>query len=456
MTATTTVPRHSTAGTAGSTSQPNGTAPPPARRGWRSRRDDLRARAATTPGRLSLALILCVVCCVALGAIGVWTAESHAGAAHAVRDSSERLTVEAQQIYQDLADADTTAAGGFLSGGVEPASIRQRYLTDIAQAQRALLDATELIGTDSAAARSLNTLTAGVPTYTGLIETARADNLQGLPVGAAYLREASAFMRASLLPAADQLFELESQRLDSEQDDASSFPYIALLVALLVLAVFIAVARGLWLRTHRVLNLGIVGAIAATLVSLLWTQVAIGSQSSDIETGKSQGSAQLQILAQARIAAIRARGDEALILVGRGSDPAPQTDLTAATTALRQDLTNAAKLPTGASGQVAAAARALTTWQTANQRFIAQSTAGDYTAAVAGVLRPTKGSVASAFAAVDDSLAMAITTDQAAFTHDAGAAVGDLDLTTPAAVVLALLALTGCVLGIGARLREYR
>lgn len=428
----------------------------PARRGRRAWRDELRARAATTPGRLTLLLALALVGCVLLGVAGVWTAENHTSAAHEVGDSSERLTVEAQQIYQDLADADTTAAAAFLSGGVEPASIRQRYLTDIAQAQRSLLDATELIGTDPAAARPLATLSAGVPTYTGLVETARADNRQGLPVGAAYLREASAMMRASLLPAADRLFQLESRRLDSEQDSASSFPYIDLVVGLLMLALLVVVSRRLARRTHRVFNLGIAGAILASLVSLLWIQLAVGSQASDTQAGRGQGSAQIQLLAQARIAAIRAHGDEALILVGRGSDPAPQTDYATAERALSADLADAARLSTGARGQVAAAVRDAATWNGAHQRFMARNAAGDYDGAVAGVLHPTGGSVAAAFTAVDSRLAAAIGDDQMAFTRDAGDAAGDLDLAAPVAVVLALLAFAGCALGIGARLREFR
>jgi hypothetical protein len=440
--------------TATSTTGPERPAQPA--RPWRGWREHLTARAATTPGRLAILLAACFACCLLLGAVGAWTAESHASSVHEVGHSSERLTVDAQQIYRDFADADATAASAFLSGGIEPTAIRQRYLADIAQAQRSLLDATQLVGADASSEGPLATLTAGVPTYTGLIETARADNRQQLPVGAAYLREASAMMRASLLPAADTLFEQESKKLDSEQNSAGSFPYVDLIVGLLVLGCLLAAARYLWLRTHRVLNPGLLGATLAVIAALLWTQAAVASQGSNTDRGRSQGSAQIEFLAQARIAAIRAHGDEALILVGRGSDPAPANDYTSAARALRTDLAKAAKLSTGAHAAVDTSVRDAATWARAHQEFSAQNAAGDYNGAVASVLTARKGSVEAGFSQVDAEVATAIGEDQTAFARDADAAAGDLDFATPGALLLTLLALLGCGTGIAARLREYR
>lgn len=46
------------------------------------------------------------------------------------------LSLDGQQIYRALSDADATAASAFLSGGLEPAAARRRYLTDIAAAAR--------------------------------------------------------------------------------------------------------------------------------------------------------------------------------------------------------------------------------------------------------------------------------------------------------------------------------
>src|SRR2546426_5603795 len=80
----------------------------------------LTTLARTTPGMLTaLALAL-----IALGLLaGAFTALSVQARARAVDDLAVRsgpLSVAAQEIYRSLSDADATATGAFLSGGLEP------------------------------------------------------------------------------------------------------------------------------------------------------------------------------------------------------------------------------------------------------------------------------------------------------------------------------------------------
>jgi hypothetical protein len=62
-----------------------------------------------------------------------------------------------------------------------------------------------------ATSKDLLTLSTDLPVYTGEIETARADNRIGYPVGAAYLREATTLMNSSLLPAAENLYSARTR-----------------------------------------------------------------------------------------------------------------------------------------------------------------------------------------------------------------------------------------------------
>ncbi len=160
-----------------------------------------RQDADDTPGKLRLLLVGLIVLSLAWGAIAAWVVDQRASGAGDVVSISEPLSLDGQQIYRSLSDADATAATAFLSGGLEPQASRQRYLADIAAASARLEDATA-IASHSLASADLATLSAGLPVYTGEVETARADNRLGLPLGAAYLREASSLMRGKLLPAA--------------------------------------------------------------------------------------------------------------------------------------------------------------------------------------------------------------------------------------------------------------
>src|SRR5258708_7546357 len=105
-----------------------------------------------------------------------------------------------------------SSARGRHSGCVEPPAARSRYLADIARAESYLEAATAAAGNQGLRSQ-LTVLSTGVPVYTGLVETARSDNQQGLPVGAAYLGEASYLMRTRLLPAAKGLYTHENARL---------------------------------------------------------------------------------------------------------------------------------------------------------------------------------------------------------------------------------------------------
>jgi hypothetical protein len=135
--------------------------------------------ARSTPGRLSLIVVVLVVASLASGWLTTWSVNRQERALEDLATRSEPLAHAAQEVYRALQDADATAASAFLSGGLEPSQLRERYEKDIAQAQAALSVAT-------ASSPDLTaTLAAQLPVYTGLIETARSNNRQGFPVGAA-------------------------------------------------------------------------------------------------------------------------------------------------------------------------------------------------------------------------------------------------------------------------------
>src|SRR5260370_25393603 len=123
-----------------------------------------------------------------------------------------------------------SSARGRHSGCVEPPAARSRYLADIARAESYLEAATAAAGNQGLRSE-LTVLSTGVPVYTGLVETARSDNQQRLPVGAAYLGEASYLMRTRLLPAANGLYTQENARLAAADRQATALPGLAVVAA---------------------------------------------------------------------------------------------------------------------------------------------------------------------------------------------------------------------------------
>src|SRR6266567_5488688 len=114
-------------------------------------------RASTTPGKVRLIRIGLVIACLGWGALAALMVAQHASAAHDVASVSEPLSLEAQQMYQSLADADVTASTGYLYGRIQPFPGRQRYEHDIAVAT-ADLKAVTAVSRDSAVNQQAQTL----------------------------------------------------------------------------------------------------------------------------------------------------------------------------------------------------------------------------------------------------------------------------------------------------------
>jgi hypothetical protein len=418
------------------------------------------ALARTTPGVLT-AFALGLVAATLLA--GLFTSLSVQRRGQAIDDLATRsgpLTAAAQEIYRSLSDADATATGSFLAGGLEPTVSRRRYEADIAQAANALAIAVaarepaDVTAPDS----SLATLAGQLPVYTGLVETARADNRQGLPLGAAYQREASNLMRTRLLPAAQALYGAEAGQLSADQDSATRVPWAEILLALVVIGLLVAAQVVLRRRTNRVLTAGLLVATAAAVVSLVWVLVATISAMNDVRDSRSEGSAQVDLLAKARIATLNARADETLTLVARGAGSAYQDDYVQVTQQLAGLLDRAGTLATDpeVDRRIEAAATDAKAWSVAHTGIRAADDQGDYGTAVQRATDAGATGAAGIFDRLDGDLRDAIDRTRDTFGTEVNAASRGLAGAMAAVTVLAVLAAAGSAAGIWRRLKDYR
>jgi hypothetical protein len=446
--------------TAGSAVAPAHAAPPAPL--WLAlRKIPAAVRVGSTPAKLGLWLAGLLVASLVWGVVAAWTVAEHASAAGNVVTVSEPLSLDAQQIYRSLSAADATEAAAFLSGGLEPLSLRARYQADITGAARELEAATAAAG-QSAAGSSLATLSAGLPHYAGLVETARADNRLGLPLGAAYLREASGFMRATLLPAARDLSAQENAQLAAADQRATGLPYAALAVALI--AALLLAASQWWLarRTSRIVNPGLLAASVAGLVSLVWLVIALTAARANLDAARDHGSAPVAALGRAETAALQAHADESLTLIDRAGDDSFQGDFLSLQRKLGPGpgtlLTNAAAAARGSPGEPKAVAALgdAPTWYIAHQQVRSLDDSGRHLAAIAWTLGNSPADSGSLFGVLDTDLTSAITADQASFRSAAQRGRDDLAFLEAGMIVLSLIMVIGCAWGISRRLAEYR
>jgi hypothetical protein len=400
-----------------------------------------------------------VVLSVLTGVVAALALQSKLDTISGLVDHREPLSAAAQQIYRSLSDADATAASAFLSGGSEPGELRDRYESDMAQAGAALAKAASDVGGITNAEQQVDILGQQLPTYAGLVETARANNRLGLPIGAAYLREASTLMRSKLLPAAQELYAIDTSRLTDEQDSATGFPWLTVILTLALLGALIVAQVYLTRRTNRLLNVGLLAASIAVGIGLIWGATAGLVSASAVGDARDNGTQQVDALVQARIVALQRRADETLTLVARGDGGAgyeagfqnlgPKQD--SLLQKARGQSTDSA-----VTKQIDDALANAKTWSDIHKGIRDLDNGGQYDQAVKMAIGLDDKGAATAFNKLDENLDKAIQAGREKFVNATSTAQNVLLGIVPGVALLALVAAGGSMMGIRQRLREYR
>jgi hypothetical protein len=404
----------------------------------------------TSPGRLQLIVAALVALGLLTGLIAGLAAHSAGSGTDDLGSRAQPLLIQAETVYSALADADTTAAQAFLAGGLEPVALTQRYEGDLDRATTALTAAARLTPDGSVAARAVATLSSGVAQYAALVATARADNRQGLPVGSSYLSAASQLNRDTLLKQADGVFQIAQSEVADGYGNARSIWWVSLLTILVValLVALVLAQRYLSRATHRTFNVPLLAATGLTVLLALGAAGVLISQNVHLHRAATQGSNPAAELADGRILALRERGDEALTLAAHGSGGAYETDFAAA----QKQLT----APGGPLHSDYLANEAVT----AHQRYLDQhkqvrqlDDGGDYDGAVKLAIGAT---TTTAFDTVTADIGRALDERKAAFTAEIDRAGNGLGLLTVLGPLVALAVCALALIGIRARLEEYR
>jgi hypothetical protein len=297
--------------------------------GWSPPRRQIGTRV-TTPGALLTSSVVMGVLAVALLVAAIGFASTTNAASSRIVRTAGPLVVAAQELHIALATADASASTAFLEAGLESAEQRERY-------EAAVLDASRRVTSiaddplDEATSDALSTVNDNLTVYAGLVETARANNRLGHPVGAAYLRDANDLMRAKILPAATDLFERAADALDREYDVARSRTRLAVLLAIagVTLAALAVIQVFVARRTRRMINLGLAVATVAVAGLAIASVLVFETQRGELDNSQQRGADPLLIASAARILLLRSLNDENLDLIERGTDQAHMADFDA-------------------------------------------------------------------------------------------------------------------------------
>ena len=404
--------------------------------------DFLRA----TPGRIAVIAVVLIAAVLAVGATASKTVFDQQARLQTLRSHTEPLADAAQRIYGALSLAKTTAATAFLSGGVEPNDVRDRYDAAIGQASAGLVTASNGVSPNDINSLTLLTdVSNQLALYTEIVATARANNRAGGPVGVAYLSESSALMEQYILPSAQRLYASQSGAVTASERSIGP-PWDVIAAAVLVLVLLVLAQVLLARRSHRRLNPGLVSASALMAVLVVWLTVAGLVSAHAAAVARTSGGEPLDKVVTARILTQQARADEILGLLKRGTDTMYDTRFDERTAQLGWLLDE---------HPVDGAADALRGWVSAHDEIRQKLAAGDYPGAVAVARDDGPQHSTTQFTRLDTALGGEITQLRARQRDGiarAYTALNGLPFGAAAIAILAALAVAG---GIGPRLSEY-
>lgn len=396
-----------------------------------------------TPGKIRTWLLILVTVSVAFGLSAAQGFRASDGSLNRAEANTAQL-VRIQAIHTNLVSANADATNSFLRGGLEPPAQRQHFTDSMSAASKLITEAAKAQPADAEALGVLNTT---VLTYQGLIEQARANNRQALPVGAQYLKDANAALQTDALPVLTALVSANEKRLETELNGTGRGTAWVVVGGLLTLVVIAFALFWLARRSHRYLNVPLFAAsLVVALTTIVGGAVLIGSSNAadDVRNTTYAGTI---ALSRARVAAFDAKSNESLTLIARGSGAAfEKAWLTAS---------NKAREQSGEAGSKVRGGEDLTTsWDAyvkVHQEIRKLDDSGDWGGAVTLALNSPQ-----AFNGFDKSSGTALETTSNAARSELLDAGGSLPvwawLGLPIGLLVALLAWWG----LSQRLEEYR
>jgi hypothetical protein len=266
-----------------------------------------------TPRELRRLTTLVIVAGLVFGVAGLATFLLLTSALQRAESSTAQL-IRVQQIQTNLLRADANATNAFLVGGLEKADQRKAYDDAITESSQLIAEAADAEPGDQDALSALNVQ---LIDYTENIELARANNRQGFPVGAQYLRNASGGLRADAMPILDNLVTANADRAESQMN--ARIAILFALAGLAVLGLLVWVQVRLAQRFRRRFNVGLVIASIIGAATLIIGLIALGWASVTIGTIRDGSFTDVRDAATARIEGNNAKSNESLTLIARGS-----------------------------------------------------------------------------------------------------------------------------------------
>lgn len=401
----------------------------------------------TTPGKMAWLIVLVTVMTLAAGISMSNQAAQRRTDYDNLITNTEPVSYMAQHLYSSLSLANTYASASFVTQGADARLSRNLYESSYQTASQAVVTtAGGLSSTDTEEMELIRNINYKLPIYTGLVETAWANNRQGNPVGIAYMNEASTLMREDILPSAARLYALTTETVTVEQQALTKPLWLPISGLAAALGALLLVQVWLARVTNRRLNRGMVAATLLMVIATTWVITANALTWQSGSRAHEEAVAPLQAITDARIRAQQARTTEMLALVWR------QSVDTSAQSFIRTSESISQTLAASESPLARSAEYYLDQWESSHQELVNALQQGNYDEATHLTLRSES---ATAYNELDNAMAGLIDENRQTLRGFITRGIAASTFVSGIVLTLSTFAILSVWIGIRPRIQEY-
>ena len=284
----------------------------------------IRGLTATTPGKLRLGMGLVFLLAIGFAIAGYLGVTGARSSLNTIARDAVPSIVTAQTVRVKLLEMDALATQEFLAGGADSgAQARIKYEAVRRQLGEQLTVASKNISFGKDEQAPIEKLMENVQIYTGMVESARVNNRQGYPVGAAYLRMASIMLHDQMLPLTQSIDQLNVKQLEDEYAGfkSGSFMRIAMFggAGLALLMVLGYMQMFLSRNMRRTFNLPLMAASAIVVAVTGYSVVSMTMMSNNLASAKEVSFVSSYNWLTARGTAYDTKTDQSLYLIALGA-----------------------------------------------------------------------------------------------------------------------------------------
>ena len=406
---------------------------------------------ANTPGWYRFFGALAIVAIVAFATLATAATLTTRASSQSIESNLAPSLIAVQELSASVAEANAAATSVFLAGstGVEDRARRVLYVDALQRSARQTEEVAGLVGDDEAAHEALQSISVALTTYSGQIEASQTANELDQDDADVPLRNALDLTQTEITTAVDQLTAKNQADLDDKTTSGLILTLVALAVGAAVVVLLTWIQIGVFRRSNRVLNIGLVLATILVLATLVVIGNGTVRRVQALRNAEAGGYDSIVATSALQSSAYELQSQISLRLLGASSE-----DLAATFDTIDDEIDEVAA-DADSTRERAAATELGVRWERYREKMMLitdQSSQGEQDNAIALF----QGAGISSFNGFNTSIESVLSDNRNQFNDGVSSAASSAGLLPVFSVVLPALAAIAVLLGVQGRLRDYQ